>query len=307
MTDQEHEQACESISSAGNPIITHKYTSDPAVLVHNETVYLYTGHDEASVGVEEYVMHDWLCFSSTDLMNWTEYPVPLKAQDFDWAKGDAKASQVIHRDGRFYWYAAVTHATIEGGAIGVAMADNPIGPFHDARGSALVTNDMPTVTDEDHTIDPAVMIDDDGQAYLFWGKTRCYYAKLKENMIELDSPIMTVQLPDFMEGAHVHKRNRWYYLLYGYQYPEKVAYAMSRSIEGPWDFQGILNEIADNCATNRPAILEFKGKSYFFYHNGALRQGGSHRRSVCLDDLYYNPDGTVQRVVMTSEGVQAVR
>jgi hypothetical protein len=64
-----------------------------------------------------------------------------------------------------------------------------------------------------------------------------------------------------------------------------------------------LNELAGNCETNRPAIIEFKGKDYFFYHNGALKDGGSHRRSVCVDYLHYNPDGTIKRVIMTSEGI----
>lgn len=111
--------------TSGNPIIRHKFTADPAVLVYNETVYLYTGHDEAPIGTETYLMKDWLCFSSKDLVNWTEYPTPLKSNDFSWSKGDAYASKVIERDGKFFWYAPVTHATIKGKGIGVAVADNP--------------------------------------------------------------------------------------------------------------------------------------------------------------------------------------
>lgn len=226
--------ANDNVSAAGNPIIRHKYTTDPTALVYNDTIYLYTGHDEAPVGTEDYVMNDWLCFSSTDMVNWTEHPVPLKATDFAWAKGDAYASKVVERNGKFYWYAPVTHAAIPGKAIGVAVADNPTGPFRDARGSALITNEMTTATDiEKDDIDPTVLIDDDGQTYLFWGNTQCYYAKLKANIIELDGEIKTVVLPDFAEGAHLHKRDGWYYLSYGYQTPEKVAYAMSRSIDGP--------------------------------------------------------------------------
>lgn len=298
----------ENTSMNGNPIIKHKYTTDPTALVHNNTVYLYTGHDEAPVGVEDYVMNEWLCFSSTDMVNWQEHPIPLKARDFSWAKGDAYAAKVIERNGKFYFYAPVSHATIKGKAIGVAVADSPTGPFRDAKGSALITNDMTTFTNIDKDdIDPTVLIDDDGQAYIFWGNTQCYYAKLKENMIELDGEIKTVQLPDFMEGAHIYKRNGLYYLCYGYQKPEKVAYAISRSIDGAWDFKGILNKIAGNCETNRAATIDFKGKSYFIYHNGGLKDGGSHRRSVCIDYLSYNSDGTIKRVVMTSEGVQAVK
>jgi beta-xylosidase len=289
----------------GNPIIKHKFTTDPSALVYKDTVYLYTGHDEAPVGVEEYVMNDWLCFSSSDMMNWTEHRTPLKSTDFSWAKGGAYAPKVIERDGKFYFYAPVTHSSIPGRAIGVAASENPIGPFHDARGAALITGDMTNADREFVNIDPAVLIDDDGQAYIFWGKSQCFYAKLKANMIELDGEINTVEFPEFAEGSHLHKRDGWYYFSYGYQMPEKVAYAMSRDIGGPWEFKGILNELAGNCQTNRPAIIDFKGRSYIFYHNGGLRNGGSHRRSVCVDDLYYNADGTMKRVIMTTEGVFA--
>ncbi|MEI3798289.1 MULTISPECIES: glycoside hydrolase family 43 protein [unclassified Chitinophaga] len=288
-----------------NPIIRHKFTADPTAIVHNNTIYLYTGHDEAPVGAEAYVMNEWLCFSSTNLTEWTEHPVPLKATDFSWASGNAYASKVIAHNDKFYWYVAVAHATIKGSAIGVAEATNPAGPFKDARGSALITLDMlPSGVHEKANLDPTAMIDDNGQAYIFWGNGQCFYAKLKPNLTELDGPINTLDLPGFEEGTHLHKRNGWYYLSYGYQMPERVAYAMSRSMEGPWEFKGILNELAGNCETNRPAILDFKGRSYFIYHNGGLKNGGSHRRSVCIDYLHYNPDDTMKRVIMTSEGVQ---
>jgi beta-xylosidase len=292
---------------SGNPVIRHKYTADPTALVFNDTVYIFTGHDEAPAGVEAYIMNEWLCFSSTDLVTWKEHEGLLKARDFSWAQGDAYASKVVHRNENFYWYVAVTHAVITGKAIGVAVSPKPYGPFRDARGSALVTHDMLPATGNDKAnLDPSVLIDDDGRAYLFWGNGTCYFAELHENMIELKSPVSTLHLPGFEEGVHIHKRNGWYYLCYGYGMPEKVAYAMSRSIKGPWTFKGILNEIAGNCQTNRPAIIDFKGKSYFIYHNGALKGGGSHRRSVCIDYLYYNADGTLKRIIMTSEGVEAI-
>jgi hypothetical protein len=294
----------DTLPAPGNPVIKDKYTADPAPLEYKDSMYLYTGHDEPPAGVDNYAMHEWLCFSSADMVHWTEHPVPLRARDFAWVEDDAWASQVVERNGKFYWYVAVKHASIPGRAIGVAVADRPEGPFHDARGSALISNDMTTFIKSDKDdIDPTVLIDDDGQAWIFWGNTQCYYAKLKENMIELDGPIRTVALPGFAEGAWIHKRRGWYYLSYAYQFPEKIAYAMSRNINGPWEFKGILNEIAGNCQTNSPAIIDFKGRSYFIYHNGALPGGGSYRRSVCIDYLYYNPDGTMQRVVMTSEGV----
>lgn len=296
----------DTVHKIGNPVITHKFTADPAALVYNDTVFLYTGHDEADEKYNFYKMHEWLVFSSTDMVNWKEYTVPLKVKDFEWAHDDAWAAQVIYRNNKFYWYVTVSHATIHGKAIGVAVSDRPTGPFKDARGSALITNDMTkeTLISWDD-IDPTVFIDDNGQAYLFWGNTACYYAKLKENMIELDGPIKSIKLPYFTEAPWIHKSGGWYYLSYAYQFPEKTAYAMSRSIEGPWEFKGIINEVAGNSNTNHQAIIDYKGKSYFIYHNGSIpTQGGSFRRSVCIDYLYYNPDGTIRRIMMTTEGVE---
>jgi len=293
----------------GNPIITDKYTADPAAMVYKNTVYLYTGHDEAPAGEEHYMMNDWLVYSSDNMTDWKEHQVPLKAKDFAWANGDAWASQVIERNGKFYWYVAVKHGTIKGKAIGVAVADSPLGPFKDARGSAIITNDMTTDTKISwDDIDPTVFIDDDGQAYLFWGNTLCYYIKLKANMIEQDGPIHKVNLFGFTEAPWLHKHKRWYYLSYAYDFPEKIAYAMSRKITGPWEFKGILNEVAGNSNTNHQAIIDFKGKSYFIYHNGSIpHDGGSFRRSVCIDRLFYNPDGSIKRVVMTTEGLKATK
>jgi hypothetical protein len=286
----------------GNPIVRDVYTSDPTVIVHDGMVYLYCGHDEAAPGVAEYVMHDWLCFASTDLITWRPCGPLLRVDEFPWAQGGAKGSKVIEREGRFYWYVAVDHGAVDGGAIGVAVAESPTGPFRDAIGSALVTNDQPLATGDDHTIDPSVIVHDD-RAYLFWGKERCFWARLDRSMTALAGPITEIELPEFKEGVHVHERDGWFYLSYGYQYPQRVAYARSRDLEGPWAFAGILNEVPGNCATNRPAIVEVGGEWFCFYHNGVLPGGGSHRRSVCVDRLTYDEHGRMNRVQMTTEGL----
>ncbi|MBK0369504.1 glycoside hydrolase family 43 protein [Flavobacterium agrisoli] len=289
-----------------NPIITDKYTADPGALVYKDKVYIYAGHDQAPNDVNSYRMNEWLVYSSSDMKTWKEHPIPLKPTDFSWAKGDAWASQVIEKNGKFYWFVTVTHnESIHGKAIGVAVADNPLGPFKDAIGKALITNDMTTQTKISwDDIDPTVYIDDDGKAYLYWGNTVCKYIKLKDNMIEMDGEIQTVDLPKFTEAPWIHKRKDWYYLSYAYDFPEKIAYAMSKSITGPWEFKGILNEVAGNSNTNHQAIIEFKGQWYFVYHNGSIpTHGGSFRRSVCVDKLFYNKDGTMKRIVMTTEGI----
>ena len=287
----------------GNPLVTDAYTSDPAVLVHDGTAYLYTGHDEAPPGEHRYVMRDWLCYSSTDLISWQAHGSPLRVADFGWARDGAKAGAVVERDGRFFWYVAVNHGTVDGGAIGVAVADRPTGPFRDALGSALITNDVPFDTGDDHTIDPSVTVHD-GRAYLFWGKGRCFVARLDDSMTALAGPITEIDLPEFQEGAHVHERAGWFYLSYGYRAPQRVGYARSRSLDGPWTFEGIVNEVPGNCETNRPGIIEFAGDWYFFYHTGVLPGGGSHRRSVCVDRLTYDADGRMNRVHMTTEGLR---
>jgi beta-xylosidase len=296
-----------SFLATGNPIIKYKFTADPAALVYKDKAYIYTGHDVAPEKRNGYEMHEWLCFSTADMKIFTEHPSPLNVKAFKWAKDDAWASQVIERNGKFYWYVAVTHdSTHCGKAIGVAVSDNPLGPFVDAKGSAIITNDMTTeskISWDD--IDPTIFIDDNKQAWLFWGNTTLHYVKMKDNMIDMDGPMQTISLPHFTEAPWVHKKNGWYYLSYAYEFPEKIAYAMSRNIEGPWIYKGILNEIAGNCNTNHQAIIEFKGKDYFIYHNGALVPDyASFHRSVCIDYLYYNKDGTMKRVVMTGEGVQ---
>lgn len=298
-----------TFQSEGNPVFRHKYTADPAGLVYTDKLFIYAGHDECPPKENRYVMNEWLVFSTEDMRTWTEYTVPLKVSDFAWAKGDAWASQVIERNGKFYWYVATEHATIHGKSIGVAVSDNPTGPFKDAKGSAIITNDLTThftkISWED--IDPSIFIDDDGQAYLFWGNTQCYYVKLKENMIDTIGAITPVyNLPRYTEAPWVHKYKDWYYLSYASEFPEKIVYAMSKSITGPWEFKGILNEIAGNSNTNHQSIVKFKDEWYFIYHNGGINtNGGSFRRSVCIDKLFYNTDGTIKRIQMTTEGIGA--
>ena len=167
------------------PVIQTKYTADPAPMVYNDTVYLYTGHDEDDAF--GFKMLNWLLYTSTDMVNWTEHGViagvsePYKT--FGWADGhSAWAAQCIERNGKFYFYCPTIHKGKM--AIGVAVSNSPYGPFADAIGKPLVFR-------ENHgDYDPTVFIDDDGQAYMYWGGNGpCYYAKLNEDMISLDGEI----------------------------------------------------------------------------------------------------------------------
>lgn len=293
----------------GNPFFKDEFSADPAPMVYNGALYLYTGHDEAK-GPQQYTMNNWLCFSTTDMKTWTAHGVLLSATDFKWATGDAWASQVIEKNGKFYWYCAVQHDSTHGGkAIGVAVADNPTGPFKDARGSALITDEMTQGRPWDD-IDPTLLTEPDGTTWMFWGNGTCYYAKLKPNMIELDGPIQkTNALPGYVEGPWIHKRGDIYYLTYSSwgKGCETISYATSDKISGPWTFRGQVVDSATNSFTTQAGIVEFKGQWYMFYHNGAIQRpvdgGGSFRRSVCVDYMYYNPDGTIKPVIQTREGI----
>ena len=290
------------LKPSGNPIFTHVFTADPAAIVDGDTLWLYTGHDFAG-NQKGYKLKDWLVYSTTDMKTWKEYPVPLKITDFKWAtSGDAYAGHVAKKNGNYYWYISTNWT-----GIGVAVSDKPQGPFKDALGKPLLTNkDCFASSHSWACIDPAIFIDDDGQPWIFWGNGQCYYAKLKDNMIEIDGKIKQIKFDGmkFTEAPWIHKYEGKYYLTYATGFPEKIAYAMADSIEGPYEYKGILNEIAGNSNTNHQAILEFNDKWYFIYHNGGLQNGGSsYSRSVCIEEMKYNPDGTIQKIQMSTDGI----
>lgn len=306
---------------AENPIITKEFTADPAPFVYKNKVYIYAGQDEGDG--RGYRMPRWRIYSSTDMVNWKDEGSPMQPSDFKWSSGspDAWAAHMIEKNGKFYWFITCEHRN-GGKAIGVAVGNSPTGPFKDAIGKALITPDM-TTKKRNHgweDIDPAVITDDDGVSYIFWGNETCYWAKLKPNMIELDGPINMVPKDEvggrYTEAPWVHKHNGIYYLSYAYGFPEKTAYSVSKSITGPWKFMGLLAEGAQNCNTMHQGIITFKGKDYFVYHSGMVQYdhdggnfnpGGSYLRSVCIDYLYYNEDGSIKRVIQTTEGVDRAK
>jgi hypothetical protein len=288
---------------AGNPIIRHMFTADPAAMVHNDTFFIYTGHDEAPEGGSSFYMRDWHVFSSTDLLHWTDHGAKLSINTFSWAKQDAWAGQCVERNGKFWWFVPVGHKTIGWFSIGVAVSDSPAGPFTDAKGSALITDDTPNSVELN--IDPTVFVDDDGQAYIIWGGWGyCRMAKLKDNMINLDGEIVDVPgLTGYTEAPWLHKRNGIYYLSFAAGFPETIDYATSSSPLGPWTYRGRINDRVYNSPTNHQSIVQYRGKWYFVYHNGGLPTGGEYRRSVCIDQLEYSEDGTIVKIKQTIKGI----
>ncbi|HEY8875949.1 MAG TPA: glycoside hydrolase family 43 protein [Roseateles sp.] len=298
---------CAGAAQAANPLFPQLYTADPAVLVDGGRVYLYAGRDEAPVGGKDFVMNEWRVFSSCDMAHWTDHGAPLNVKTFAWAKARAWASDIVKRNGKYWFYATVEHATVPGFAIGVAVSDSPTGPFKDARGSALVTNDMTKQTDiawDD--IDPAVFVDDDGQAWLYWGNTVLKYARLKPGMTELDGPIQVQPVKDFVEAPYLHKHGGTYYLSYSEFFPEQTAYMTGPSPTGPWTPRGVIMAKNLKTPTIHQAIFDFNGKSYIAYHNAELPGGGEFRRSVAIEELHYRPDGTIEApIAQTAAGAAA--
>lgn len=281
------------------PIISTKYTADPAPLVYNDTVFLYTSHDEDDA--MGFKMLDWLLYYSTDMVNWTKFGAVASLKDFDWVPYDngAWAVQCIERNGKFYLYCPMPG----GVGIGVLVADTPYGPFKDPLGKALIKN-------SNHDIDPTIMIDDDGQAYMYWGNPKVYWVKLNEDMISYSGEIMqdATTPANYQEGPWVWKHDGMYYMAYASTCcPEGIGYAMSTKPTGAWEYKGMIVDASEKTRGNHPGIIEFKGKWYCFGHSYDLLKQITdkfyERRSVDMDEMVFNADGTIQnRAYWSVEG-----
>lgn len=303
---------------AQNPIIQTNYTADPAPMVYNDKVYLYTTHDEDNS--TWFTMNDWRLYTTSDMVNWTDHGAVLSYTDFSWAKGDAWAPQCIERDGKFYMYVPMISNINNRGAIGVAVADSPYGPFYDPLGKPLVQSEW-------GDIDPTVFIDDDGQAYLYWGNPNLYYVKLNEDMISCDGEVVHEQMTHeafgerkgnqkrptlYEEGPWAYKRKNKYYMAFASTCcPEGMGYSMSDSPTGPWVYKGMIMEGDRRSNGNHPGIIDYKGNTYVFGFNYDIHFSkiSQHyeRRSICVEKLTFNPDGTIQQLPFwTAKGVDPV-
>lgn len=284
---------------ATQPIIQTKYTADPAPMVYNDTVFLYTTHDEDDA--DGFKMQDWLLYTSTDMVNWTDHGAVASLKDFKWFPGDngAWAEQVVERNGKFYMY-----CPIHGHGIGVLVADSPYGPFKDPIGKPLVWQ-----REHWNDIDPTVFIDDDGQAYMYWGNPTLYSVKLNEDMVSYSGEIMEhPHIEDYQEGPWFYKRNGKYYLAFASTCcPEGIGYAMSDNPLGPWEYKGHIMDHTERTRGNHPGIIDYKGKSYVFglnYDVLRIETPDHHeRRNVDVVEMTYNPDGTIPEVPYFRDGV----
>ncbi len=296
---------------ADNPIIQTYYSPDPAPVVIDDTVFVYTGND---LGGDFFTMDGWRVSSSTDMVNWTDRgTIILSSRDFPNANRNGDwAAQVIRRNGKYYYYVTVSSSTGGGYAINVGVADRPEGPFKNALGDRHLAGPNWSY------IDPTVWIDDDGQAYLYWGNAKLFWAKLNEDMISFNGGIHEVDMSRgfssggssvYTEGPWIHKRNNKYYMLYASHGTgnggERISYSTSDSPTGPWTWGGLIMEPSTGSAfTNHCGIIEFKGRSFFFYHNQRRVPGaGGYNRTSAVEEFTWNADGSIPRIYMSDGGV----
>ncbi len=302
----------------GNPLVRDKYTADPAPMVASDgRLYMFCGHDECFEdrpgyeGKYGFNITEWLCYSTDDMQTWTDHGVVMKPTDFSWAIGEAWASQAIEVDGKFYFFVSTQSGEPNCKAIGVAVSDRPEGPYVDAIGKALILDDMTPNGERGwwNDFDPTVMIDDDGTPWMCWGNGTYFLVKLKRNMIELDGEIMVLPMENYVEGPWIYKRDGHYYNVYASmgEHLESISYAMADNIEGPWTFMGELTGMAKDSFTIHPGVIDYKGRSYLFYHNSTLSLDSygpaTGRRSVCVDEMFYNEDGSIRPVIQTTKGI----
>ena len=305
--------------ATGNPLFKDVWTADPAALVVGDTLYLYAGHDDAH-GREMFTIKAWRCYSTKDLVNWKSYGDVLTSTDFPYGqKNTCWAAQVVKKGDTYYWYVTIRNDKYGGQSINVATSDNPVGPWKTYEKPVVVDN-LTSGFMGWNDIDPTCLIDDDGTAWLCWGNGNCYLAKLKPNMLELDGEIIDLKMQSYEEGPWLYKRNGLYYCIYASrtygdeanhknpQGNEVIAYATAEKITGPWTYRGQVTGSARNSFTIHPAVVDFKGRTFLFYHNAALSingEGGAlGRRAVCVDELFFNEDGTIKPVRQTDEGIR---
>ncbi len=297
---------------AQNPIIQNQFTADPTARVFNGKVYLYPSHDiktpeGKSLRKDWFCMPDYHVFSSDNLTDWTDHGVIVSQNKVKWVDSISYsmwAPDCIERNGKYYFYFPANNNQVnpngrKGFGIGVAIADKPEGPY--------IPQDDPIKGVAG--IDPNIFIGKDGQAYLIWAMGRISIAKLKDNMLELASEPQEIKdLPTkgLKEGPFMFERKGIYYMTYPHveNTIERLEYAMSDNPMGPYKFTGvIMDESPTGCWTNHQSIINFKGQWYLFYHQNDLSPKFDKNRSVCIDSLFFNADGTIQKVKPTLRGV----
>jgi hypothetical protein len=252
------------------------------------------------------------------MANWTYRAMILPTSSVSWSSGDANAGQCIARNGKFYFYYPTGYKSESGAcAIGVAVATSPYGPFTDI-GQPLVKASVMTGCNATHSwrgLDPTVYIDDDGQAYMYWGNNVCYWVKLNADMISYSGSVTCIAQndsaafgPDYEEAPWIYKRSGKWYLLYASSIPENIGYTMSTSPTGPWTYKSIISKAPSNQNGNHPGYIEYKGNPYLFSFKdkNGLPNATNYRRSICVEKFTYNADGTIPSVTFSTAGAPQI-
>jgi len=291
-----------------NPFITSIYTADPSAHVWSDgRLYVYPSHDiDPPLGSN--LMDRYHVFSTADMVDWRDEGEILRASEVSWSGppgGFMWAPDCAYKNGTYYFY--FPHPSDPSSTnwnntwkIGVATSIEPargftsIGYIQGVGGFSM--------------IDPAVFMDTDGQAYLYYGGGgNCAGVKLKPNMIEIDGDVQAMtNLVDFHEATWVFKRNGLYYLTYADNNPSsnRMRYATSPNPLGPWTDGGIYLDPTGS-DTSHGSVVEFKGQWYQFYHNCSI-SGQGNLRSLCVDLLNFDTYGNILKVVQTKTGPPAV-
>jgi arabinoxylan arabinofuranohydrolase len=292
------------------PLAGHRFVADPAALEHNGRLYLYGSNDDDNTG-NAYTMHSIVAISTDDLKNWTDHGVVLDVpRDASWARF-AWAPTIAFRNNRFYLY----FGDGGGSGIGVASSSSPSGRFVDARGSRLVSTSTPGAGGPNQWyFDPAVFVDDNGQAYLYFGgngTSNMRVIRLNSDMTSVSGPASSLGvIPNFFEAAYMHKRNGIYYLSYSAVPAAGLAIQYGLGSSSPtsgFSFRGSVLQAPSNNNNNHHSFVSFLGNGYAAYHNRVVSGLAVYKRNLCLDRLSYNADGTLQRVTSTSDGLPQLK
>lgn len=271
----------------------HVWKEDP------DTLYLYASNDRTG----GFNMDPWQpVWSTRDLINWTEHKPGFDAReavDFDQVEA-LPASDCIEKDGKYYYYFTAA------GKQCVAFSDRPEGPFLHAK--PIEGTEFPNCGD------PAVFVDDDGSAYLYWGQFSLRGCRLKDNMYELDADTINTMLitedeHGFHEGSSMRKRGDLYYLIYcdtDRGSATCLSYAVGKTPLGPFEKRGVIIDNIDgdiSAWNNHGSIVCFHDQWYIVYHRACLgyEMGG---RKACMEPIYFDENGDIKEVKMTTQGTE---
>jgi len=291
--------------SQGNPLIRHMFTADPSARVFGDKLYLYTSHDREDTDQNAHFdMTDWYVFSTENLTDWVDHGAFFSLNDISWASKQAWAPDAVQRNGRYYFYYPVEQTKI-----GVAVSESPTSGFRDPLGQPLIDNTDNEQVVGREPIDPAILIDGDGQAYMYFGCRDARVVKLRNNMIELDGDIQPIKINGidqftektgggwYGEGPWVFKRGDYYYYMYsnGWEKDTTLVYAMATNPLGPFDYIGeVMSPVG--AGTSHGSITQFKDKWYVFYHSKLLSKNGK-QRSVHMDEISFDNEGKIVPLV----------